>query len=200
MFSALPLLNSLSNHLNLLATTTTLSKFLSDLPTTSRGTAFKAAVCDKTLGHSLGAVQQTQARKARTAQPKATDGTPGSPSKAAPRSALQMYYAFPVPSAAKIMEILSSFQKSTKTSKGDFIILFHLVAAAGDLASEQEVQSDGDRVWASLVLEGRLQRAIVDAFVTNGRDFGEKDAKMEIDKMGAILKMKCEVWKASCTR
>ncbi len=199
MFSALPLLSRLSNQLNSLSTTT-LSKFLCDLPTASRGTAFKAAVCDKTLGHSLGAVQQAQARKARTAQPKASDGAPGSPSKAATRSAIQKSYTFPVPTSTKVLEVISSFQKNTRISDGDFVVLFHLVVAAGNLASENEGQPDGDRLWTSLILDGRLERAIVETFADKGREPVEDNVKMEIDKMGTILRMKCEVWRGSCGR
>jgi len=196
MFSALPLLHSLSNHLNLLSATA-VSKILGDLPTTSRGTAFKAAICDKTLGLSLGTVQQ-QARKVRAAQPKATDGTPGSPSKAATRSTLQKAYTFPVPTAAKVMEVLSSFQqKTTRASTGDFVLLFHLVVAAGNLASEYEGQSDGDRVGTSVVLDGRLEKAIVETFTSKGHKSSDKNFGVEIDKMTAILKMKCEVWRGS---
>lgn len=138
------------------------------------------------------------------AQPKAMDGgAPGSPSKAAStQSAPQRSYTFPVPTATKVMEVLSSFQKKNpRASKADFFVLFHLVAAVGDLASESESQqSDAARVWTSLVRDGRLERAIAETFTDRGREPAEDNVKMEVDKMGSILRMKCEVWRGSYER
>ncbi len=104
------------------------------------------------------------------------------------------------PTSTKVLEVISSFQKNTRISDDDFVVLFHLVVAAGNLASENEGQPDGDRLWTSLILDGRLERAIVETFADKGREPVEDNVKMEIDKMGTILRMKCEVWRGSCGR
>lgn len=167
------LLNSISTRMHALSDDV-LSGFLDDMPRSTRGVAFKMAVCDRFLASSLRGEQKEpearpvakpQARRARVLQSSSEASTPASAGApdAATQSASQSTYTWTTPSASRILQYLST--NTISSSSANQVVLFHLLLAFGSSNSEGAAGGkDDDAAWFQALRSGELTKKIQDGF------------------------------------